>query len=100
MELANIAFIVVAIAIGLTLYKMVFNPGAAASQILQNKLIKMGTIKGRSYDEIAKIIGPPTVTQTTDSGLMRSWNTQKYAINLGFDKDGICTGVFGEKRIK
>ena len=100
MELSDIAVWVIGIAIVVTLYKMLFNPGVIASRVLQKKMISMGTIKGKSYNEIVKIVGTPSVTQSALDGKLCSWNSQKYAINLGFDNNGICTGVFGEKIIK
>lgn len=100
MGIANVALFVMAIAIGLTLYKMIFNPGAAASALLQKKMVSLNPIKGKSYSEIIKVVGTPTVTEIRGDGKMCSWNSQKYAINLGFNKENICTGVFGEKIIK
>ncbi len=60
-------------------------------------MVKLGTIKGKSYDEVIKVAGSPSTTQSNgDSGILCSWNSQKYAINIGFDKNNISTGVFGE----
>ncbi len=100
MEISDVALLVMGIAIALALYKMFFNPGIAASRELQKKMQSLGTIKGKSFSEIIKVVGTPSVTETQVNGKMCSWNSQKYAINLGFDKEGICTGIFGEKIIK
>lgn len=100
MEITDIAYIVGITAIVLTLYKMLFNPGAAASAALRKKMISLNPIKGKTYSEITSVAGAPTITNIQPGGKMCSWNSQKYAINLGFNKDNICTGVYGEQIIK
>jgi len=100
MDIVNIAYVVMAVAIGISLYKMLFNPGAATSAALQNKMISLNPLTGKSYDQIVSEAGTPTVIETKANGKMCSWNSEKYAINLGFNKDNICTGVYGEKIIK
>lgn len=47
MEIVNIAFLIMGIAIVMILYDTLFNPGTSTSKILQKKMIGMGAIKGR-----------------------------------------------------
>ncbi len=96
MEFTDVALWIAGIAIAMTLYKMLFNPGAAASKNLHRNMRSMGTIAGRTYDEIVRIAGKPTLIETSGDVIKCSWNTQNYAIKLEFGKDRICTGVIGE----
>jgi len=98
MGILNIAFIILVIAIILKVLTPFLN--ASQSITLRKKMVRLNPIKGKSYLEITQVAGTPTVTEIKGGGKMCSWNSQKYAINLGFDKDNICTGVFGEKIMK
>lgn len=74
--------------IGYVMFKM---PGVT----MQKKFIGMGTLKGRTYQEIIDVVGKPNMI----TGSHKTWSAGTYSITLGFDDAEICIGVFQEFNI-
>ena len=75
---------------------MIFNPSAIASEKLHKQMQSLGKIRGRTYNEIIKVTGKPTLYESNVNGYKCTWSFSKYTVVLGFDKQGICTGVLSE----
>lgn len=74
--------------------------GANASSLLQKKIQEMGTLRGKTLDEIVASVGafssmtPCTITDRhNEQGKIYTWNSDNYEIKLLFGADGICVGV-------
>ncbi len=70
----------------------------AKGKLLQQNFISLGTLSGRSLEEIKKVVGEPNAITacTTESGAPGSlyqWSQNPYSITLLFDKELICIGV-------
>ncbi len=76
--------------------------GAAVGlQGTKNKFAALGTIAGRSKDEIVAAVGPPTsVSQLAGGKSLLQWQhisqAGGYHIALRFGPDGVCEGVTHE----
>lgn len=68
----------------------------SVSTILKKKMQSLGKIKGRHYDDIIKVAGKPTTTESSPNWIKCTWSSAKYSVVLGFNMDGICTGVLSE----
>lgn len=74
--------------------------GANASLLLQKKFQEMGTLRGKTLDEIVASVGafssmtPCHITdRNNEQGKIYTWNSDNYEIKLLFGADGICVGV-------
>jgi len=68
-------------------------PGAA----LQRRFVTLGTLAGKTYDEITEACGPPqTRTVGADGATVMQWQATGYHIVLLFDPYGVCTGISHE----
>lgn len=75
---------------------MVDAPGSA----LQNKFINLGTLKGKTYDEIRNACGPASSISAMGGGIkLRQWIETSYHICLLFDENDICLGVSSETKV-
>jgi hypothetical protein len=64
---------------------------------LQEGFQALGTLKGRTAEEIIEAVGPPNSRSAyRDSRSLLQWLEPGYHISLGFDADGVCTGVSHE----
>jgi hypothetical protein len=67
---------------------------------LPNKFAELGTLGGRTKDEIVLAVGEPTsVTFNVGDGDLLQWITKNYHIALLF-KDDICLGITHESTFK
>lgn len=71
----------------------------APGTMLQQDFIAMGTLAGKTLDEIKEKVGAPnaiqscTVAETGKSGSLCTWSKLPYSITLLFDENNICIGV-------
>ncbi|MEO9145067.1 MAG: hypothetical protein ABI237_05870 [Ginsengibacter sp.] len=94
MEFANIAFIVIIIAIVFTFAKPLMDRFQSGS--LNKKFISVGSLVGKRYSEIQKVVGNPSIKEDYGDSLVLTWDSPNYAIKLKFDKDHVCTAKLGE----
>lgn len=64
----------------------------------------MGTLTGRTFEEITAVVGPPSVDLVDHQGGLRysTWMAgwaRAWSITLVFDQEGICGGVRGENEV-
>lgn len=68
-------------------------PGAALNQ----KFVSLGTLSGKSFNEIASVVGQPSAVSAMGNGqILRQWQATSYHIALIFDENDICLGVSSE----
>jgi hypothetical protein len=66
---------------------------------LNTKFVEMGTLSGRTRDEIISVVGPAQSASTTDNGgLLLQWIQDGYHIALLFDCNDICQGIVHESK--
>ncbi|BDF59484.1 hypothetical protein CE91St36_23010 [Christensenellaceae bacterium] len=69
----------------------------ASSRSLHKRFLKLGTLKGKTFEEIRRVVGMPNSISTNEEGLtVKQWMQQHYHIVLIFDKNDICLGVTHE----
>ena len=68
---------------------------------LQETFQAVGTLKGRTADEIIEAVGNPNSRSTYHDGqFLLQWLESGYHISLRFDADGVCTGVTHESAFR
>ena len=92
-----VAFLVLS-GVGGLIYYWVISWGVKASgRALAAKIDSIGTLKGRTKDEIINIAGQPNgVSAMSDGSQLLQWMATGYHIALVFDPHGICQGVSSE----
>lgn len=74
----------------------------AKGNILHEDFIAMGTLTGKTLDEITAKVGAPnaitscTVAETGKPGSLCTWTKNPYSITLLFDENNVCLGVNNE----
>ena len=69
---------------------------AADARAMKSKFSSLGTIAGKSREEIERVVGGPSSWAAIGDGRTSySWHMQKYYVTLIF-KDDICEGVSSE----
>lgn len=72
----------------------------APGSILQNKFVKLGVLKGKTYDEIVAACGTPSSISPVGDGIkLCQWMATSYHIALLFDENNICLGVSHEAKV-
>lgn len=72
----------------------------APGTFLQQKFVKLGTLKGKTLAEITSACGAPSSISTMDDGTkVYQWMATGYHIVLLFDKNDICLGVSSETKV-
>ena len=75
-----------------------------SAMTLQNKFVQMGTLAGRTQEEIISVVGSPNTTSSPGPGLtLMQWIrvgsfVGSFHIALIFDKNGVCGGVTHQSR--
>lgn len=74
------------------------------SQSLNEKFVSLGTLTGKTLDEIVSVVGSPNSVSTAigENGttvLVYQWIQVAYHIVLLFDENKICLGVSSETKI-
>lgn len=68
--------------------------------VLQQKFIKLGTLKGKTLNEIQSACGAPSsVSYGADGVKIYQWMATIYHIELLFDENDICLGVSSETKV-
>lgn len=85
---------------GLILYFIIKAVVRAPGASLQAKFIKLGTLKGKTLQEITSVCGQPNSVSSTAEGIrVRQWISTGYHIVLLFDENDICLGVSSETKV-
>lgn len=64
----------------------------SSSKGIKSNLKKLGKVKGKSYDEIAYVLGNPTSTVRVSSNkIVKRWTVRGYELALTFNHKNICT---------
>lgn len=95
---------VVAFIGGLILHAITSSAVRAPGNVLKSKFASLGTIKGKSFDDIQIIVGAPNAvsTQTDADGniiTVRQWIATSYHVVLLFDENDICLGISSETSV-
>ena len=74
------------------------------SQSLNEKFVSLGTLTGKTLDEIVSVVGSPnsvssTIGENGSTVLVYQWIQVAYHIVLLFDENKICLGVSSETKI-
>lgn len=68
-------------------------PGVSLNQ----KFVSLGTLSGKTLDEIVAVAGQPSaVSAMGDGRILRQWQATSYHIALLFDENEVCLGVSSE----
>ena len=72
----------------------------APGNVLQQKFIKLGTLKGKTLNEIQSACGAPSsISRGADGVKIYQWMATGYHIVLLFDENDICLGVSSETKV-
>ena len=81
---------------GLILYAIVSALVRSPGAFLRHKFEEIGTLRGKSFNTIVAIVGPPSARSATGNGkTLYQWMATGYHIALLFDGD-ICEGITHE----
>lgn len=69
----------------------------APGRRLQNKFVSLGTLTGKSLEEIKNVVGNPSAVSAMKEGkTLYQWQATGYHIALLFDANDVCLGVSSE----
>lgn len=72
----------------------------APGNLLQQRFVSLGVLKGKTLFEIQKACGNPSSVSTTAEGIkVYQWMATGYHIVLLFDENDICLGVSSETKV-
>lgn len=72
----------------------------APGNVLNQKFVKLGTLKGKTLSEIQNACGAPSsVSCGADGVKIYQWMATGYHIVLLFDENDICLGVSSETKV-
>ena len=71
----------------------------APGKVLNQKFVSLGTLKGKTYDEIVAVCGVPSSNSAIDGGTVKQWMATGYHIALLFDENNVCLGVSHETSV-
>jgi hypothetical protein len=81
---------------GFALYIIIHFLVRAPGMMLQQKFVNLGTLAGKTKDEIIVVVGNPnSISGTPDGKVIMQWMSTGYHISLIFEDD-ICEGVSHE----
>lgn len=70
---------------------------------IDKKFVAMGTLQGRTFQEIVSVVGPPMTVFNNASGSNAVWGKtgflSMWQIGLNFDPYRVCMGVFSETNL-
>ena len=85
---------------GLILYAIISASVKAPGTALQVKFMTLGTLKGKTFNEIQNACGSPNSTSVGANGVkIYQWMATGYHIVLLFDENDICLGVSSETKV-
>ena len=84
---------------GLIWYSLTNIAVKAPGHTLNQKFVSLGTLKGKTLDEITYVVGPANSVSAIGNGqTLRQWQATSYHIALLFDENNVCLGVSSEIR--
>ena len=85
---------------GVIIYAIIAVCTVSPGKKLHQNMVSLGTLTGKTYDEIVEVCGEANSVSTTTKNrkriIIRQWITTGYHIVLLFDKNDICLGVSSE----
>ena len=85
---------------GIILYFIIHAVVRVPGTTLQTKFQSLGTLKGKTLQQIVSVCGQPnSVSATADGGKIRQWMAAGYHIVLIFDANDICLGISSETSV-
>ena len=85
---------------GLILYAIIKALVRAPGASLNTKFAQLGTLKGKTLQEITSVCGQPnSVSINADGNKVYQWLATGYHIVLLFDNNDICLGVASEAKV-
>lgn len=69
------------------------------SQELNKKFVELGTLKGKTYDQIVSHVGEPNSKDVLNDTVLCQWIQPAYHIALLFDRNMVCLGVSSETKV-
>jgi hypothetical protein len=83
-----VLYIIAPLIAGLSLYWIVVR---APGRRLASDFASLGTLKGKTINQIIKVVGPPTSTNTNaDGSQLLQWSARGHHVELLFDANRIC----------
>lgn len=100
----TIMYAVLPILGGLLLFAIISVGVKAPARMLQQNFVKLGNMTGKSYEEIAAVVGPanadsPKVGDNGEVLTIKQWIKPGYHISLVFDQDNRCIGKTHESAV-
>lgn len=85
---------------GLILYLIMHFAVRTPGMVLQQKFVKLGTLKDKTLQEISAACGMPNSVSYGNDGIkICQWMATGYHIVLLFDANDICLGVSNETKV-
>jgi len=85
---------------GILLYLVIHIVVRAPGSSLQYKFRKLGTVTGKSSNDIISVVGKPNSISSVGNGQkLYQWISTGYHVSLLFDKDDKCLGVSSETSV-
>lgn len=89
---------------GIILYLIMHVLVRAPGAVLQSKFVSLGTLQGKTYDEIVAKCGQPNASsaKALDDGSVvkiKQWISTGYHIVLLFDENDICLGISSQTSV-
>ena len=82
---------------GLIYYALTSAFVKAPGTMLNQKFVNLGTLKGKTLQEITDVAGSPSAISVMGDGTkLYQWQATSYHIALIFDENDICLGVSSE----
>jgi len=82
---------------GLIWYAITSTAVKAPGVSLNKKFVSLGTLSGKTLEEIVAVAGQPSAVSAIGNGnILRQWQATSYHIALIFDQNDICLGVSSE----
>ena len=86
---------------GLILFGLIGLLVKAPGRMLAKKFVSLGDMKGKTYDELVKVVGPASsISHTKDEMTLRQWMATGYHIAILFDKDDKVVKITHEASAK
>lgn len=84
---------------GLILYAIIHAVVRAPGSSLNSKFVELGTLKGKTLEEIKAKVGAPNSVSYKGTTKVCQWMQTGYHIVLIFDENDICQGVTHETSV-
>jgi hypothetical protein len=85
---------------GIMLYAVITALVKAPGNALNKKFVDLGTLTGKTYDEIVEVAGfPNSKNSMAKNQTLCQWIEANYHIVLLFDENMICLGISSETKV-